>query len=326
MNSKEKGLLIACKKGNEKKIIEILEKGVNVNAKDTYGETALMYASKRGNINIVKILLKYNADVNEVTHDKKTALMYACESNNMDALKRLIIANKKEVGLKGVSKLLASYKKGNQEIIDILLNNGANIDAVDRKGRSALIKAVNNGNLDIISYLIKKGANLNVIDKDKKTALMYAVDSENVRIIKKLIKEQAYARYTNMSYVGINIRNLETAKKDVEYIKKSDWYNRQRRLKIELEEDIATIKLLRHEEKDTQQSILTNMARRRNIKISDDILSQKNEILLVSRKKLKDLKELFTMVNNLKSRANLGIEKSIVSIAFLNQEQRGLNR
>lgn len=321
MNSQEKGLLIACKKGNEKKVLELLKAGVNVNTKDTYGETPLMYAAKRGNLDIVKILLDYRADVNETTNDGKTALMYACEANNIEMLKSMIIANKKEVGLKGLSKLLNNCKKGNKEIIDILIDNGANLYAVDRKGKSVLVNAVDDENIDIINYLVEKGVSLNIVDKEGKTALMYAIDSDNTKMIKQLIKAQAYNKCNKFACVGMNIKNLEIAKQDVEYIKNSDWFNNHVELKNELEEDIKTIKLLKYEDEESKKKILEEIAMRRKVEATDDIIKQKGEILKKSIQKLWGVKEVLDMVDRLEGRVNLGIESSIVNVALMGKKQ-----
>ena len=254
-----------------------------------------MYAAKRGNLDIVKILLDYRADVNETTNDGKTALMYACEANNIEMLKSMIIANKKEVGLKGLSKLLNNCKKGNKEIIDILIDNGAN--------------------------LVTKGVSLNIVDKEGKTALMYAIDSDNTRMIKQLIRAQAYNKCNKFACVGMNIKNLEVAKKDVEYIKNSDWFNNHVELKKELEEDIRTIKYLKYEDEESKKKILEEIASRRDIEITDDITKQKGETLKKSIQKLWGVKEVLDIVNKLEGRVDLGIESSIVNVALMGKKQ-----
>ncbi len=63
---KAKFLMWASKRGYKYKEIirQLIKEGVNVNCKDSYGNTPLMYASEYGCINVVEMLVKAGADVN----------------------------------------------------------------------------------------------------------------------------------------------------------------------------------------------------------------------------------------------------------------------
>merc|ERR1719359_2808241 len=64
----EENLLQASKCGNIEEVRDLLESGVDVNAKDKHGWTSLHYASRAGNINIMKILLNKGADAHAKTY------------------------------------------------------------------------------------------------------------------------------------------------------------------------------------------------------------------------------------------------------------------
>ena len=63
---------------------------------------------------------------------------------------------------------------GNIEIIKLLLEYDIDIDAVDIDGDSALLLAVHEKNAEIVETLLQKGANVNFQDEDLRTALFYA--------------------------------------------------------------------------------------------------------------------------------------------------------
>ena len=79
--------------------------------------------------------------------------------------------------------------KDSLAIVQLLINEGADIDAGDKDGRTALIRAVLVGNTGVIKFLINEGADIDAGDKDGRTALMQAVLIGNTRVIKFLINE-----------------------------------------------------------------------------------------------------------------------------------------
>jgi ankyrin repeat protein len=63
---------------------QLIEKGVDINAKDNTGATALIYASIMGDFNIAKILLDAGADPKIKNKDKDTAYVYAMLGNRTE--------------------------------------------------------------------------------------------------------------------------------------------------------------------------------------------------------------------------------------------------
>ena len=56
-------LMLAAFRGNTAAVINLLERGAGVNARDEAGDTALMFAAYRGHGLIVALLLQYGANV-----------------------------------------------------------------------------------------------------------------------------------------------------------------------------------------------------------------------------------------------------------------------
>ncbi len=56
-------LMLAAFRGNAAAVINLLERGEDVNARDKDGDTALMFAAHRGHGLVVALLLQYGANV-----------------------------------------------------------------------------------------------------------------------------------------------------------------------------------------------------------------------------------------------------------------------
>lgn len=87
-----KVLFQALKDEDKRAIMEALQKGADINAKDNDndGMTALMYASEDGNLGIVDLLIANGADVNAKDNNGWTALMFASFDDNLEVATLLI--------------------------------------------------------------------------------------------------------------------------------------------------------------------------------------------------------------------------------------------
>jgi ankyrin repeat protein len=70
----------------------LINKGANINAKDSKSRTPLMIAAEKGYIEIVKLLINRGADVNVRRHDGETALGIALQKGNFNTARLLRFA------------------------------------------------------------------------------------------------------------------------------------------------------------------------------------------------------------------------------------------
>ena len=154
----------------------ITRQKVNIDAIDSYGQTALMHAAEYGDCKSVVELLEAGANVNARGRQGDTALMSAISNSHPTE------------GLK---------------IVDALIDAGADINIRDIRGRTALIYAAwceSPQALEITNALIKAGAVLNIKDDESFSALMYACRAGNVagsEVAKALIAAGAYVNTKN---------------------------------------------------------------------------------------------------------------------------------
>jgi hypothetical protein len=102
---------------------------------------------------------------------------------------------------------ILSYLAGTDETPELmvkLLQNGADINRKQRGyGRTPLIRAIDAGNIDVIQFLIDNGANINQTFKhgrnDEMTPLLYAIHIGEYEIAKLLIQNKP-----NLDYQELN--------------------------------------------------------------------------------------------------------------------------
>ena len=81
--------------GKVKEVKQLLDRGVNVNARYRDGETALMFAALKGHVNVVKLLIERGANVNIQDIRGNTALSYAKEKGHTHVSELLLKHNAK---------------------------------------------------------------------------------------------------------------------------------------------------------------------------------------------------------------------------------------
>ncbi len=144
------------------KLVELLMKSSDVNARDTIGQTALSRAVDQGHVDVVAALLTHGARTDPTLPGGQTPLQIAIEKN-FDA------------------------------IAFALLAAGAPIDTLDGQGRFALGLAASRTNADMTSRLLELHANPNVRGAGGRTALMIAAESGATESIRSLLGRGAYA-------------------------------------------------------------------------------------------------------------------------------------
>ena len=135
----------------------LLNKGANINAKNSVGETLLIISIEHKCKEITNLLLQKGADVNI-----KQNTYTMTEDQLPSYLKQFISKPAKTIIVGGRSALHLAVFKDDMDLIDTLLAKGANIDAVDAQGETPLSHAVIDGQIEIIKLLLSKGANVNI--------------------------------------------------------------------------------------------------------------------------------------------------------------------
>ena len=95
-------LMSAGRWGRENVVIYLLSKGANINAQNNFGYTALMEAARFGQFEMVKLLVSKGAKVNGFVQNDKLTAIQLCATEAMESF--LIMAAEKEDGFIRESK------------------------------------------------------------------------------------------------------------------------------------------------------------------------------------------------------------------------------
>lgn len=171
-------LFNAVKENNSDSVLEMLERGANPNAYETFLfrgyinyrrsvlHVSLWVTDDRGfsinvpeNKKIVRALLDYGAEVNARDTDDLTPLRFAVLADRI-------------------------------EIIRLLIDKGADVNARDFQGQTPLTVAAFNSAASVIEELLQRGAEANAKTNFGSTALMHAVNypSRSVERVRLLLR------------------------------------------------------------------------------------------------------------------------------------------
>ncbi|KAJ7416232.1 ribonuclease L [Willisornis vidua] len=158
----------AVKNRNRELVLELLDKGADVNSKVVGGWTPLQTAVQSGEEDLVRLLLE------------KGACLHARKDNGGTAFT--------EAGI-----------MGNVNILKLLLDHGSNVNDPDSNGFTAFMEAAWYGREEALKFLYSKGADVNLrrvtseekakLHKGGATALMDACRESHFSAVKLLVQE-----------------------------------------------------------------------------------------------------------------------------------------
>jgi uncharacterized protein len=109
-----------------------------------------------------------------------TPVLNAAEAGDLEKVKLLLkegrSINERDARVKfGWTPLIAAIYQRNTNVVNYLIDSGADVNIPDSSGKTAIMWALGNDeNIDIVKFLIAHGADLNAKDKMGATVLSYA--------------------------------------------------------------------------------------------------------------------------------------------------------
>ena len=182
----------ACGSGELDIVKMLVEAGTGVRATDNKGCTCLMLAAYSGHTETVRYLVGLpDVDVNHLSAHTHTALQFAVDEGEVDVVQVLIDAGA-DINIQndeGSSPLNTACASGALDVVKMLVEAGAGLRATDNKGHTCLILAARFRQTKIVRYLVGlPEVELNHRDTVKNfTALHYSVENEDTDVVRVLI-------------------------------------------------------------------------------------------------------------------------------------------
>ncbi|MDA3838253.1 MAG: ankyrin repeat domain-containing protein [Candidatus Delongbacteria bacterium] len=214
-------IYIAAQQKNYDIVKCLIKNGVDINNKITNKKLSiLMIVVKNGDLDMTKYLISEGADVNQYDKNCWTPVSYASYYNKNEILDFLLLQNGRKEDIKkkwpeivraayngnikqinnfisasidvntmnylGRSALHYASERGNIELVEILINNGADVNLKDKNGVTPLMEA-SEKNVELVKSLLNAGADVNLYSNYRKNALIYAVEKDRGDIVKFLL-------------------------------------------------------------------------------------------------------------------------------------------
>jgi ankyrin repeat protein len=189
----------------------LLDRGANINLTDELGQNALHLAlanfKVRVNMELVKLLIDKGIDVEARNHYGATSLFVCCTKGHYDALV-ILLENGASVNAKNYgnrSPLHTAVFMRNYNCVKVLLDHGADINAVFDVGKTVLHAAFEgtpSPDVEVIKLLLSRGVDANKRDRYQQTALDHAVTHPgSYDLVKILFDATTHDQLVSTDYV-----------------------------------------------------------------------------------------------------------------------------
>ncbi|XP_030885628.1 ankyrin repeat and death domain-containing protein 1A isoform X3 [Leptonychotes weddellii] len=154
----ERQLHEAARRNNIGRMKELIERRVNVRARNHFGMNALLLSAWFGHLRILQILVNSGAKIH-------------CENKD------------------GLTLLHCAAQKGHVPVLAFIMEDLEDVplDHADKLGRTAFHRAAEHGQLDALDFLVGSGCDHSVKDKEGNTALHLAAGQGHLAVLRRLV-------------------------------------------------------------------------------------------------------------------------------------------
>ena len=224
-------LMAACLNNQYKMAEFLIEKGANIYYENSHRYSIIHQIIIHRHFELAELFIKKGLELNKIYKNGQTPLMLACEDikpngeHNSDSLKmiKLLLKNNADPNLKSggpsdeKTALMMAFESDNNDIANILIDNGAAINAADAAGITPLMIVARRGNIEGVKLLLKHNVNINACDEDGENAIFGAIMYGHNQIVKLLIDNKININVLNnrsqsLSQIALKFKNSEAAK------------------------------------------------------------------------------------------------------------------
>ena len=168
----------------------LIDAGADIEKKDDYGRSPLLLSSSFGNVAVVKMLVKTGAGVCVADHEGDTCLTIAAYCGHTETVRYLVGLEDVDMnhpGAHGYTALHWAVKGNYPEVVQVLIDAGADIETEDEEGRSPLHWACRSGALAVVKMLVQAGARVRATSDFGNTCLMFAANHGHTETVRYLV-------------------------------------------------------------------------------------------------------------------------------------------
>lgn len=193
---------------------------LQVNARDSKGQTPLHWAAKIGKHEEAQQLLGANAKVDLQDEDGNTPLIFGASEGSLQTLELLISAGAKvdQENHRGDQALhYASRHQKDPALVKLLVQAGAIVTCRNKHGITPFLGAAIRNRVEIGSYLLEKGADIDQAGKYGDTAIFETIYHDSHDFLCLLLQNKA--NHLHVNHAGSSIAHAAALEADVETVR-----------------------------------------------------------------------------------------------------------
>ena len=176
---------------NHADVVQVLiDAGADIDVRDNLGSSPLLLACHSGSLDAVKILVRAGAGVRVTNNYEDMCLILAASRGHTETVRYLVGFPEVEVDHtddEGRTALHCAVENNHADVVQVLIDAGADIEVRDQLGSSPLLLACRSGSLDVVKSLVRAGAGVCVTNNDGDTCLTIATSHGQTEIMRYLV-------------------------------------------------------------------------------------------------------------------------------------------
>ena len=150
--------------------------------------TPLTIASEQGHAQVVRRLLDKGATINISDELCRPPLLAAISHKNQNIV-QMLLENGADIKTKcNINAWWVAYEVHSEHILKLLLEHGADVNALNSDGESALLRASEWGQELIVRFLLEQKADVNVMNLSGGNVLHYATVNDHLPVVQLLLE------------------------------------------------------------------------------------------------------------------------------------------
>jgi ankyrin repeat protein len=146
----DRAIVGAAGKGENQRLLELIQGGADINAVALDGWTPLTVAIANGHVETASLLISHGADVNKPDTSGNCPLYWASSYGRLAVVHKLVAKGATVDCPSGFDPLITATVGNREEVVRLLLAKGANPDKKGREGESARELAHKKGLIKIV--------------------------------------------------------------------------------------------------------------------------------------------------------------------------------
>ena len=168
----------------------LIDAGADIETKDVKGRSPLHFACSSGSLGVAKMLVRAGAGVRVTNNDGHTCLTAAASHGHTETVRYFLGLLEVEVDHtndEGCTALHLAARYMHADVVQVLIDAGADIETKDVEGYSPLHFACRSGSLDSVKLLVRAGAGVRVTNNYGGTCLAIAAYHGHIETVRYLL-------------------------------------------------------------------------------------------------------------------------------------------